>query len=1258
MNEQTMAPTLIVGLGGIGSDIVARLAARVTDPEKKSRVNFVVFDTDANDLRKIMIKSREGKGEKISIIQTSTNLTVGDYLSYDKITRDETFPNHPILFRKTLTEGAGQVRAISHLAFVTAMKNGDLKPLNEAIEDLYQRDSTDVSQSLRVIIVSTLAGGTGSGLILPVSMYIRQFIKTKMNMPSNITRGFFILPEILHSVVEPEPQRNALKANAYATLKELNAFFLKADGRLSEQHKDKVSLKFPINNSDEFEEYDVLPMDYCFMFDAQDLNGTKLNNFEQYKEHAATCIYNMAISPMNKKNNSMEDNTIRALVEGKGQNRYCGVGASELIYPTYDIVRYIALKWATKTVKEHWTLFDKEFVERMKINENELQKGKKVQDLDQGDIYIRTVDNHAKADTNILASYIYNSSRIFDDNNNEIGTKYAEYLKKIYQHIDKLVAPTEIESPLSALKSNISSLNSGKEKVKVRTFMSTFENMKQYREYVKRIVNEKGDDAGFTLFKNTKNDKGLTHINELSIEQYMVDDKRDFLHPNAIRYFLYMTLKTLEKERDLFVKNLKTIEEKFLILDELFDDPATPKEEKIETIFEHIENLKKKKEDRIKAKSFLQRLFNKEELDDETEIDRKEIDDKIQEYNNHLQNINRYRKEATYLRVFTQAITYVDGLCKKFQMFYNTFDDNLEAIHKIMLLLEEKYSSHKGNTIRYICASKKCLEEFSKRMDYHSSAVRIPSNLSQKIYEKVKDFTFKQNDDDMNDTSQAFKEIFTEDIVQYFIKSVDEKHGNYMKMDVLSALEREAEFYGVTDRQKIYDYVERVIEETENLATPFINKPHGQMPYIFSTCSYNENLFKEDDLHRDVLVNKFLKNGVMCKNEDDTKEGFKSESIYFFKAIYDLYPNNLQKFSPKSECETDNKPEGEYRKSYHFSIQKIEEDKAITPHLNKRWHIDLPDLNDEMNQFHDKNLFKAVVYGLLFKKITYDKDYNNWVYNLFLGEKIDLSVSNETKCDKFYELLDALENKPKVVNDLIKAVEKELDEDRHTYGIEESKLWKKLYKTGSKEFLTLPELFKNVDIRMSIFDIVGLYKATTPAGMFSKEKGFNMLKTTLELLYEQFSKYCQPSELADRYQNLIENQLDVFKANFVFTEKTKEENYLEDTQADKTKDFKNNSYKKDYPRCLSFLKDMLQHTKEIMNSMKNIDEVQSKISKVIEYLEGLMVDPKSSEETNTQEKNKNKSAEQTNNSSDSEETNAEQTTDNVPPKQPNTKKAK
>ena len=111
-----LAPTLVVGLGGTGSDIVKRVAKQVNE-EQAQHIRFVVFDTDVNELADI-----RAENNLIRTVQTSTKMTVGEYLEQDVHAKDNWFPISPILNKKTLTEGAGQVRAISRLALEDVYK--------------------------------------------------------------------------------------------------------------------------------------------------------------------------------------------------------------------------------------------------------------------------------------------------------------------------------------------------------------------------------------------------------------------------------------------------------------------------------------------------------------------------------------------------------------------------------------------------------------------------------------------------------------------------------------------------------------------------------------------------------------------------------------------------------------------------------------------------------------------------------------------------------------------------------------------------------------------------------------------------------------------------------------------------------------------------------------------------------------------------------------------------------------------------------
>ncbi|MBO5744357.1 MAG: hypothetical protein J6R60_01060, partial [Clostridia bacterium] len=354
-SKAKLAPTLIIGLGGTGCEIASRVD-KLTNEEQRKFVRFVHFDTDANELR-----MRREETPYIKTVQTSTRVTVGQALRNDREARENSFPTNLQLLNKPLTEGAGQVRSISKLAFDACIREGRISPLYEAIDELQKINGDSMAQAMRVVIVSTLVGGTGSGILLPLSMYLRHYLENACQKKP-IIRGVCVLPDVFfHGNNKTDIEKNNLRANAYATLRELDAFMLKADSSNAAELSKRFWLKMPTPGTvDEYDDYALNPMDCCFLFDGQNQDGDGLQNFSMYKQHVADCIYASSISMINKRLNSSEDNTILQRCAENGRNRYCGFGTSKIVYPFKDVRDYIAMTWMNQSMTTDWLRYDKQ----------------------------------------------------------------------------------------------------------------------------------------------------------------------------------------------------------------------------------------------------------------------------------------------------------------------------------------------------------------------------------------------------------------------------------------------------------------------------------------------------------------------------------------------------------------------------------------------------------------------------------------------------------------------------------------------------------------------------------------------------------------------------------------------------------------------------------------------------------------------------------------------------------------------------------
>ena len=312
------------------------------------------------------------------------------------------------------------------------------------------------------------------------------------------------MPEVFYSVIPGQAERNNLKSNAYATLRELDAFIMKGDSTLPDMYKDSVKIEFPCVSSDEFEEYDVRPYDFCFLFDAPNADGKKLNSFNQYLDHAADCIYAQSIGPMNKRSNSSEDNTIRKLAAERGRNRYAGAGTSMLIYPMEDVRRYLALNWAKECVSDLWLMFDKAFRMLALQNAEMRRKGIHVADVKEGANYIASVEAEA-SNKNPFAMSIRDACAVYEENGVTIsGYKWEEYIDALERKIQQentSSGAAELDNQRGEAEANIDNITPGSGEESWEAYVDAYKALQTYRGLIARHTGEVARTVAYSIFR-------------------------------------------------------------------------------------------------------------------------------------------------------------------------------------------------------------------------------------------------------------------------------------------------------------------------------------------------------------------------------------------------------------------------------------------------------------------------------------------------------------------------------------------------------------------------------------------------------------------------------------------------------------------------------------------------------------------------------------------------------------------------------------
>lgn len=301
--------TLVIGLGGTGSNSVAYLLrdlkeAGVLDSNNEildsEPIRILAFDTDDSDrlgentsgfkglLRGYFVQLNQLRIErKIKEIEASPNSRYRSW--YADISR------HYIKSRDA-RHGVGQWRQLGRLGYVENQVLIETQ-IEMAFNELksYTCEHLD-SSDIDVYIVSSLAGGTGSGILIDIAYFLqRNFVEQDSSVRVN-THAYLLLPETF-SILETGGRT---EANSYAAIKEINAFYLQTEDFVMD-YPARGLLKIPKGKA--------IPFTTVFLFD-KELSACKNLQFpEEVFEYISSVMYIRLVSSLARRALSVFQNT-------------------------------------------------------------------------------------------------------------------------------------------------------------------------------------------------------------------------------------------------------------------------------------------------------------------------------------------------------------------------------------------------------------------------------------------------------------------------------------------------------------------------------------------------------------------------------------------------------------------------------------------------------------------------------------------------------------------------------------------------------------------------------------------------------------------------------------------------------------------------------------------------------------------------------------------------------------------------------------
>jgi len=980
-------PTLLIGLGGMGCQVIDMVYGMIP-PDRRKGVGVHGFDTDVNSIGQL--KNIAGH-----VTQTSTTgMTVGEYVHREpQVT--SWLQENPILYRKTLEAGAGQIRACSRLAFRSKMQEGGLLGLERELDSLFPVQGGEYHQGVRVLVVSSLAGGTGSGLFLQIAMNIRDIMATRFNRDRILIRGAFILPDILINSGQLEKTKiEQVRANAYASVKELNAITRAAWNNWGDYPGVTIELEYKPDQVD-FEGRTIhaitlnqLPYDFCFLYDYENTSGENLKgSLDNYMDQVARSVYVQLFSPISDNQFSKEDNQIRSSMKDGGLNYICGSGVSTLVYPYDHLLDYCALKWGVAALDDSWLLLDKMFQDEMKAYEADRNLGYRREELKRGQRYIDDFNSRAHGENPSPFIRLAESQvRIMDENANP-GKYKAELL------IDAL--KKRVEAVLDAdetLRRFDKSCELDRGRINLKD-MARYEiaDMEQRLESFRREIESKIPEYKTALYYEfmglDSRSENRKENREYSLNTWMLLKNKP-LHPVAVRFVLYQLEIQMESLITQLQKNNIESREKIKKYREIYDLKETDTRESAEDRV--ADALKQGLLGSLFKSSFKQFI--------------EEYDQKSRSQRNAL---NEYKNNYLLELVLTSVLREVRGLIQEWERFFANLAETQSSLINELNRKERQYDQQIDPTVNIVLASSGALQNFWEEMRLNLVSNILPDDIAEQMYMALYRYHISMIRGELTEPVKV-DQLYRENVLGYCREALRTRYAENLDMNVVQALRHEARLKGIPIPDQMA-YIADRIKPLLNQARPFISDVQevAELPYW--------------GIHPDTEteLGQYLCQDIFTGHEI-SDSAFSRYEIIAYKVQYGLLAEQLHKFSPEIKSSEYNKNAGSYFYAYKKQVKNLltgADGFEYTPHLDKRWHLTafMPDINISEIERDLENIDHAFIMGIVYDWLPVTTVEGSWVYQV-CGDTTSLMLMNGNRVKGYpSELYRALGHNPVIV---------------------------------------------------------------------------------------------------------------------------------------------------------------------------------------------------------------------------------------------------
>ncbi|WP_217542495.1 tubulin-like doman-containing protein [Vibrio metschnikovii] len=1079
---------MLIGIGGIGSRYVDALYGRLSE-EQRDRVAIHAIDTDINDISRLQHIGQD------RCSQIGARGTVGAYLHElkrsDAATTVERWFPPKVREDQTITNGAGQIRAVARLALHASLRCGGLPNLRNQLTQLFKVREDGRFTTARIIIVCSLAGGTGSGTFLQIARYVRELIAEINPQTEILVRGMFVMPSVASKFNTKTDELPRMMANGYASLKELNAMLLPpSDDRLDVQLEYRPNqLQDAQGNVDLSVPVSPPIYNFCFLLEAKNQRGEGLEALAHYDAQVLDALHLQLFSPISAQNFSHEDNVLSQFVGHNAMARFCGAGVARLEYPQTDLVHCFAQQSLVNVLSEDWLELDNRYQDMYEDWQKSGQLGRMPS---RRETYLRQLHvEGTREHTRPFWRSAWHSLHNLDDRGRPQQLKVELFLTAVSARITTLVEEWEtIAVRRKAVLGWVDMKNSTPNHI-AQVIQTTEHGLIYLEDAIRGSVLDISKTALDDVIYRAQRQR--TGDAEESLWTWLGGGKSgDALHPVAVRGFLYRLLDTLESKVRSLDTELKGraaqdglqavigLEQQIADYAEIFDDLDTEVKETALMRFNQIQE-----------RGLFKRLFASGDSIHSF------AEDYALKSQTQAQHLNRFAQLSVERAVYRRLLSFVEMLSGVWEQAFDVLASKLEPLRREAAHAMRSHDEQTDPTRVYVLASRECkralLREIQSQIDHQNGR-----EFNDAVYAyllQVIEADRCSNNNLVADATALLNSVLS--WLKTRIGGLDS-----LKMNVVEALQAEARLLGIDPQV----HLEQKLSSQTALATPFIGVPSDTASY-YAIWGMHPDSAQSLGARKDRLPDTTY-----------VDEGFSQQIILRYQALYNVKAEHLLDFTDGNAPGT-LKPGPSYN-AYHQYIRNVDvmSSRDITPHLDCRWHLPayLPDLNSKTAKRVLADIESAFLCGLLLGIFLPVTDRGGQVWLSKMGNRTELvrAAAVPVKAE-LHLLFDALKRNPAIVDEVLLTW-------RETVSTQISR-----YKSISDAQLYLDLTGKIVWDSSCLLNAILLLANPADARVHRGKTEQALVSRMLELilgLYLSFEK-CRPTELSVNACNSLRNLL-------------------------------------------------------------------------------------------------------------------------------------